>query len=117
MDVDQALQSVADAELQAVTATLNSSYLFTVWQAGCVVGPKQVRLQALTADEKHYLWWYPELIANLEWWVEKSLALTRELAAIAAQEWEVSLPPEEWAMPKRIEFEKVCATLLQFARE
>ena len=51
------------------------------------------------------------------WWVEKSLALTRELAAIAAQECEVSLPPEEWAMPKIIEIEKVCATLFQFARE
>lgn len=117
MDVDEPTLLEQDAEFKAVTAALNAFYKFYTWQYGRVVRPKSVRLNSLTTEEQQYLSWFPELIAQLK---ERALAnrtVTEEIAMIAAQDWGITTSQLDWEEPRDVDYDKVRATLLQFARE
>lgn len=117
MGVEEQQPSPIDDEYKAVTSTLKSFYNFYSWQYGQVVKPKSLRLHSLTSEELSYFPWYPDLIEKLAERTKANQQFTEELAAIAAQEWGVNAPVTEWHDPKSQDFDKVRATLLQFARE
>lgn len=117
MDSGELQSSQLDEEYRAITATLNSFYRFYSWQYGQVIKPKSIRLHSLTPEELSYLTWYPDLIQKLAERSKANQQVTEELAAIAAQEWGIDTPTSEWQEPKSQDFDKVRATLLQFARE
>lgn len=110
-------QSTDDHEYKAITSTLSSFYHFYPWQFGRVVRPKIVRLHSFSSEETELLPWYPELIQKLRHCTQVNRDFTEELALSSAQDWGITSPPDQWEQPNDLEFDKVRATLLQFARE
>lgn len=106
-----------EAELHAITATLNLFYTFHQYQRNTVIRPKSIKYNLLSPSDQALLSFYPSLLRDLSECIGINLAFTQELALVAANDWGISAAPSTWAECSNSDYDKVRSTLLQYARE
>lgn len=106
-----------DEEYRALTATLDLFYLFQKWQHTQVVQPKRIKYASLTPEEQQMVDFYPRVISHFDQCVSLNSDFTSEMALVAAQDWGVAQPVEQWSRAGHSDFDRVRLTLLQLARE